>query len=558
MYDVAEQTEAQASDALKNTGRGTEEKGVGMPGVNVLIKGTSTGTATDNNGDYRLNDVDENGTLLFSFNGYVTQEVPINNRTTINIVLALDLNSLQEVVVVGYGTQEKKDVTGSVGTISGKEVASLPVASVDQALQGKLAGVFVSTNSGEPGGGVSIRVRGMGGFGASEPLYVIDGVIITYNDSNTSYNPLATLNMADIESINVLKDASASAIYGARAGNGVVIITTKRGKEGKSKLSFDTYVGFQQVARKLDMMNASEYASFSNDAYSAAGQPTFSKFANPASLGEGTNWQNAIFRAAPIQNYQFTLSGGNDKNQYLVSTGYLKQDGTIIGSVFDRYSLRVNLDNQITSRLKFGNSLTISRTYNQALPNNDKFGGIVAQAIRRSPTLPIYDANGGWGGPDAQELPHLGQTANPVRIALLNNNQTERIRALGNMYLELEVIKDLYLRTSLGIDYLLTNINSFSPTWTEGVLANTIPVANATKNTLANIMSENTITYKKTFHTKHHLEVLAGYTAQLSAFDIVSASSKNQLINTINTIDAGDPNPDRQPFGSKSQSSYLS
>jgi TonB-linked SusC/RagA family outer membrane protein len=546
------------SNAIIVTGRVTDEKGIGMPGVNVLVKGTSNGTATDNNGDYTLSAPDENGTLLFSFIGYVTQEVPINNRSTINIALALDLSALQEVVVVGYGTQEKKDVTGSVGTISGKEIASLPVASVDQALQGKLAGVYVSTNSGEPGGGVSIRVRGMGGFGASEPLYVIDGVIITYNDSNTSYNPLATLNMADIESINVLKDASASAIYGARAGNGVVIITTKRGKEGRPRLSFDTYVGFQKVARKLDMMNASEYASFSNDAYAAANQPPFSKFANPASLGTGTNWQDAIFRTAPIQNYQFSLSGGSDKNQYLISTGYLKQDGTIIGSVFDRYSLRVNLDNKITSRLKIGNSLTLSRTYNEALPNNDKFGGIVAQAIRRSPTLPIYDANGGWGGPDALDLPYLGRTANPVRIALLNDNRTERIRGLGNMYVELEVIRDLYLRTSLGIDYLLTNNNSFGPTWKEGVLDNNIPYASATKNTLANIMSENTITYKKTFQSKHHLEVLAGYTAQLSTFESVSASSKNHLTNTVTTIDAGDPNPDRQAYGTKGQSSYLS
>ena len=202
------------------TGRVTDEKGDGIPGVNILVKGTNSGTTTDNNGNYRLNAVDENGALLFSFIGYVTQEIAINNRSTIDITLALDVNTLQEVAVVGYGTQKKKDVTGAVGTISGKEVASLPVASVDQALQGKMAGVYVSTNSGEPGGGVSIRVRGMGGFGASEPLYVIDGVIITYNDPNTSYNPLATLNMADIESINVLKDASASAIYGARAGNG--------------------------------------------------------------------------------------------------------------------------------------------------------------------------------------------------------------------------------------------------------------------------------------------------------------------------------------------------
>jgi len=547
-----------SSSAIVITGRVTDEKGDGIPGANILVKGTSTGTTTDKNGNYQLSDMDENGVLIFSFIGYVTQEVPINNRSSIDIKLIVDTNTLKEVVVVGYGTQEKKDVTGAIGTISGKEVASLPVASVDQALQGKMAGVYVSTNSGEPGGGVSIRVRGMGGFGASEPLYVIDGVIITYNDPNTSYNPLATLNMADIESINVLKDASASAIYGARAGNGVVIITTKRGKEGKGKLSFDGYVGFQQVAKQLSLMNASEFASFSNDAYTAAGQTPYSKFADPASLGKGTDWQNAVLRTAPIQNYQLTLSGGTDKNQYLFSAGYLKQDGIIIGSVFDRYSLRLNLDNQVTSHLKIGNSLNLTRTYNEALPNNDKFGGIVAQAIRRSPTLPIYDANGGWGGPDAQDLPYLGQIGNPVRIATLNNNPTERIRGLGNLYLELETIKDLFVRTSLGIDYLLTNNTSFTPTWTEGVMENTIPVSNATKNTLANIMAENTIAYKKTFHSKHHLEALVGYTAQLSTFETISASSKNHLTNTIITIDAGDPNPARQAFGSKSQTSYES
>src|SRR5882762_6586651 len=236
-------------------------------------------------------------------------------------------------------------------------------------------------------------------------------------------------------------------------------------------------------------MNASEFASFSNDAYTAAGQTPYSKFANPASLGKGTDWQTAVLRTAPIRNYQLTLSGGSDKNQYLFSAGYLKQDGTIINSVFDRYSLRVNLDNQVTSHLKIGNSLNLTRSFNEALPNNDKFGGIVAQAIRRSPTLPIYDANGGWGGPDALDLPYLGQTANPVRIALLNNNRTERIRALGNMYVELEAVKDLYVRTSLGIDYLLTNTDSFSPTWTEGVLASTIASESAAKSTLANIMS---------------------------------------------------------------------
>jgi len=543
----------------------TADGGETLPGVNVLVKGTTRGTTTDSNGRYTLVLPEAEGILVFSFIGYATLEESINNRTSIDVKLHADTQTLNEVIVVGYGAQENKDVTGAIGAIPGEKLKTSAVSSVDQALQGRMSGVYVTTNSGEPGGGLSLRVRGMGGLGVSEPLYVIDGMIITYNASSSygykesSNNPLATLNMADIESISVLKDASASAIYGARAGNGVVIITTKRGKSGAPRLTLESYYGIQTVDNQLDLLNASEYAAYSNDARTAAGLGTHAKFANPSSLGEGTDWQDAIFRTAPIQNHQLSLSGGSEKSQYYISTGYMNQQGIIIGSSFSRYSLRLNLDNKVTSWLKIGNSLNLSRSYNQSLTNNngDRYAGIVAQALRRSPTLGIHTDDGGWAGPDASDLPFVGTINNPVMLATLNNEPNERIRALENFNVEIKLHKDLTFQTNLGVDYILTNYNRFRPTFTEGALGNNKPEATSTKNTLSNLLAENTLSYKKVF-AKHKLEVLAGYTAQLSTTDVVSALSQYHLTNELTTVDAGMPNPNRQASGSKSQTSYVS
>ncbi|HEY5747917.1 MAG TPA: SusC/RagA family TonB-linked outer membrane protein [Chryseolinea sp.] len=544
----------------------TSDDGETLPGVNILLKGTSKGTTSDANGRYTLILPDAEGVLVFSFIGYTTLEEAIGNRSTIDVKMAADTKTLSEVIVVGYGSQENKDVTGAVGAINGSKLTTSAVPSVDQALQGRMSGVYVTSNSGEPGGGLSMRVRGMGGLGVSEPLYVIDGVIITYNASSsygykeTANNPLATLNMADIESISVLKDASASAIYGARAGNGVVIITTKRGKSGAPRLSYEGYYGVQTVAKTLDIMDASEYAAYSNDARTAAALGTNPKFSNPASLGKGTDWQNAIFRSAPIQNHQLTLSGGSDNSQYYISAGYMKQDGIILGSSFSRYSLRLNLDNKVTSWLKIGNSLTLSRSFNQSLTNNngDRYAGIVAQALRRSPTLGIRNADGSWAGPDNSDLAFVGVINNPVMLATLNNEPNERLRALENFNVEIKLQKNLTFRTNLGVDYVLTNYNRFKPTFVEGALSNNKPEATSTKSTLSNLLAENTLTYAKTFNAKHKLEVLGGYTAQLSTSDVVSALSFFQLTNDLTTIDAGSPNPDRQASGSKSQTSYVS
>lgn len=547
-----------AAPVVVITGKVVSQDGEPIVGASVMVKGTSEGTTTTSTGSFVLNVPNLNGTLVVSFVGYTPQEVAIDNRTEINVTLVPSDAEMKDVVVVGYGSQKKTDLTGSVASLTGEDLVKTPATSVDQALQGKVSGVLVTTNSGEPGGGMSVRVRGMGGFGASEPLYVIDGVIITYGDNSFANNPFATLNMNDIESINVLKDASASAIYGARAGNGVVIITTKRGKKGAPKLSFDTYYGIQQVSRKIPMMNAREFAAAHNEARIASNSPTYSKFANPESLGEGTDWQDAIFRTAPMNNYQLSISGGTDKQQYYISGGFLKQDGIIIGSKFNRVSLRINADNQITSWLKIGNSVSLSRTKNNTLSDmTQRFGGIVANALQRSPTLGIYNPDGTWAGPDAIEVSQfLGQIGNPVKVATLRNNPLTRVRILGNMYAEVKLHKNLSFRSNVGVDYVVNSLNQFNASSVEGALPVNPSSAFSSKITNGNILSENTLTYKKD-HGNHHFEVLGGYTAQLNTVESVDAFSRNHLNTEVITVDAGSPN-DRLAHGARYENSYVS
>lgn len=531
----------------------TDENNVGLQGVSVTIKGSEKGTTTDVNGNFAIQLPDDGGVLVFSYVGYEVIETAVKKSGTLSFSLKPREFKGDEIVVIGYGTQKKKDMTGSVATISGRDLSKVAGYSVDQALQGKAAGVYVITNSGEPGAGLSVRVRGMGGFGGAEPLYVVDGVILTYIDNST-------LNMADIESINVLKDASASAIYGARAGNGVVIITTKRGRAETPKLSFDTYYGIQEVAKKIDMMNASEYAAQSNESRVAAGTPTYNKFANPSSLGEGTDWQDAIFRSAMINNYQLSLSGGSDKVQYYISGGYLKQDGIIINSKFKRYSLKINTDAQATRWLKLGNSLTLSRTQSNGLTNGvqDRFDGIVAKTLHRSPTLPIYNADGSWGGPaEAIDVSFLGQNGNPVRKALLKNNPEDDIRILGNVYSEVRILKNLTFKTNAGFDYLLANFNEFQASYIEGALPVPPNQAFQSKSTNANFLAEHTLTFNKDFGLNHHFVVLAGYTSQINTNEIVDARSMDHLTTTLTTVNAGS-SIDRQANGARYENSYES
>jgi TonB-linked SusC/RagA family outer membrane protein len=334
--------------------RGTvsTDAGESLPGVNVLVKGTSSGTVTDADGVFVLPEVKAEDVLVVSFIGYVTEEIVVGSKSTIDIVLTPDIQTLSEVVVVGYGTQRKIETTGSIASVKADDIVQTPVTNVAQGLQARVAGVQINQNSGAPGGNISVRIRGTNSInGTSEPLYIIDGIQVSNGGGINDVSPLSTINPNDIESVEVLKDASATAIYGARGSNGVVLITTKRGKSGATRVSFESYYGVQQIRKTLDVLNAAEFAQLENDVFKTA------VYVDPAAEGEGVDWQDLIFDTAPIQNHQLSVNGGNDKTQLALSANYFDQDGIIINSNFKRYSLRLNLDHRISDRIKMGTSL---------------------------------------------------------------------------------------------------------------------------------------------------------------------------------------------------------
>src|SRR5690606_2684739 len=366
------------------TGKVADEFGNPLEGVTVSIKGGRAATTTDGEGNYQISLPNGSNVLLFSILGFEAVEQSIGTQNMVNVSLKASVSDLDEVVVVGYGTQRREDVTGSISSISESEIKNVVITSADQALQGRAAGVQMTQTSSAPGGNVSVRIRGGNSLSAgNEPLYVIDGFPI-YND-NEQYtagalnngqpaNVLASINPRDIESMEILKDASATAIYGARGANGVVIITTKRGKAGQSNINFESYYGTQRVGREIPILNATDFARLANAQQAILGNPE--PYPNPESYGEGTNWQREGFRVAPIQNYQLGFNGGDDKTQYAISGNYFRQDGIVRGSDLQRGSIRVNLDRKITNKLKLGASFNASRTHNNQITADTDPAGV--------------------------------------------------------------------------------------------------------------------------------------------------------------------------------------
>ncbi|GAB4018233.1 TonB-dependent receptor [Spirosoma migulaei] len=530
---AAQLTEQVPTD-IRVSGRVTGETGEALPGVSVVVKGSPRGTTTDAQGRYQLtipNDrIDGSGiTLVFSFVGYTSQEKVIRNQSTLDIQLLPDTKSLNEVVVVGYGQVKKSDLTGSVATVPVEEIRKVAVTSLDQALQGRAAGVQITQNSGAPGGTTSIRIRGGNSIqGDNEPLYVIDGIPFKNDGANSgsNFNVLSTLNPSDIESISVLKDASSTAIYGSRGANGVVIITTKRGKAGKSTINFETYYGVQQVRRKYPVLNAREYAQFVNDANTNEGRPAVYTQAQVDAFGVGTDWQDEIFRQAPIANYQLSMSGGDEKTQYSIGGGYFKQNGIIVNSDFDRYSFRINLDRKLTNKIKIGNSLTVNRTVtNQARSDGDLgSAGLVTMAALQFPSiLPVRNPDGTYLLTD----PALTFTAdNPVALARDNKNRTTAYRIFGSVFGDYQIIDGLNLRVSLGIDAILQKQDSYLPRSVSSGLAQggAASIYNSQATTWLN---ENLLTYTRTFNTVHNISALLGYTQQANRTESSRAQSRN-------------------------------
>jgi TonB-linked SusC/RagA family outer membrane protein len=456
------------AQGLTVNGRVTGPDGNALPGVSVILKNTQRGTTTNAEGRYSFPNVStENGAavLTFSFIGYVSQDVTIGNRSTIDLTLQSDDRSLNEVVVVGYGTQRKIETTGAIASVKAADLVQTPVANVAQGLQSRVAGVQVNQNTGAPGGNVSVRIRGTNSInGSSEPLYVVDGIQISNSGGINDVSPLSTINPNDIESVEILKDASASAIYGSRAANGVVLITTKRGKTGATRVTLDSYYGVQKVNKTLPVLNAAQFAQLENEVFKNNFYP------DPASLGAGTNWQNLIFREAPIQNHQLSINGGNEKTQLALSASYFNQDGIIINSAFKRYSYRLNVDHRVSERLKVGTSILGSYAINSGITTGSETIGdagvvtasILGAAIGAPPTLVPYRADGTIFPFGEQAGGQYREVTNPLNFAsVLNRNAIKR--TLVNLYADFTILKGLTYRASFNADLQSSLRDGYSP-----------------------------------------------------------------------------------------------
>lgn len=531
-------------------GKVTDEKGSTLPGVNVLIKGTATGTSTDAAGSFSI-EANPDDVLVFSFIGYTPIEVRVGNQTSFDVTLHEDVKTLQEVVVIGYGEVRRSDLTGSVATVKGETLNQSIATGIDQALIGRVAGVTATQMSGQPGGSVSIRIRGTSSVnGDTEPLYVIDNIPVSGNNRSvydmglgavggagkTTYSPLSTLNPNDIESVQILKDASATAIYGNRGSNGVVIITTKRGKRGDARVTYDGYYGVQENPVKMRMMNLREYAAFRNDwASETAGETPDPMFADPSLLGEGTDWQDEIFQVAPVTNHQLTLSGGSDNTRYVITGGYFKQDGTIIGSTFDRYSLRINLDSDIKKWLTIGNSLAVSKT-DERLGAFDR-GGIIQTALKARPDVPARNFDGSYAGVEGE-----GAFENPLAKALDRENYLKRANVIGNLFADIKILPSLVIRSEIGGNAELNNSSSWVPTYNYG--GGSVNEQNSI--TRQNAQSyfwqvKNYITYSEQFSNVHNLSLMVGQEASAWGWNAVSGTGRELPTNDVHSIDLGDP-----------------
>jgi TonB-linked SusC/RagA family outer membrane protein len=512
-----------------------------LPGASVSIKGTSVGTATDVNGNYSISVPNEKVVLVFSYLGYLNQEVLVGNRRVINIDLKEDQQVLNEVVVVGYGTMKKSDVTGAVTSVNSDAITKSIPTSIDQVLQGRAAGVQVQQNSGMPGASTSIRIRGISSLNASnEPIYVIDGVIIdggATSSNNTNTNALANINPADIVSMDILKDASATAIYGSRASNGVIMITTKRGQKGDATISYNGYMGWQQMPKKLELLNLREYAANRNTLADLSLVTANNNFVRPELLGEGTDWQDELFKTALMQSHNISISGGNEKSTYSLGAGYLDQAGIAEGSGFQRLNLSGSFDAQVKSYLKAGTNFAFSNSY-QDITVSDQ--SLINTALRMSPDVPVKNADGSWGGQDNAEtwIP-----VNPVALTRLNSNKREVYGIRASTYAEATIIPGLTYRTEVSLDFNTTNGKAFYPTYRfSNTQMNETNRGNFSKQYNKYWSWRNIATYTKTFNEVHSINAMLGQEMQKSYWEFISGSRVNYPTNGATDLNLGSNN----------------
>jgi TonB-linked SusC/RagA family outer membrane protein len=554
--------------------------GTALIGATIAEKGSTNGTTSDVDGNFKLS-VSSDATIVVSFIGYNYQEVKVGNESVINIRLEADMQQLKDVVVVGYGTSRKKDLTGSISKISSEQFIQPSTGSFDQMLQGKVPGVQISQTTGAPGGNVNILIRGVSSItGGNQPLYVIDGFAMgtggggsdmrNYGGNNFSsagmanntgnrVNPLASINPSDIESIEILKDASATAIYGSRGANGVVIITTKRGTMGKSQISVDASYGFQEVAHKLEMLNAKQYANYLADGRDnawvyAGGKATDPNelrsvntrvrpiFRTPDAITTDTDWQDVIFRTAPVRNVQVSSTGGNEKTRYFISGGYFSQEGILINTDYTRFNLRVNVDAQITKRIKIGSSTFGSYGFGRFANTESHYGagGVLTNALAASPTIPVYDSNGNYYFNQDDVNDGLGFLANVLAVSDGSDDRRKVMDVVTNNFVEVNITDELTFKSSVGVNFGTNNIKLWRSSAVPNFGTLNYPATAGTSRAEAlNWLNENTLTYVKVFNNKHFINGLIGFTAQKNRRDLVSVGASDFPTEYVPFITAG-------------------
>ncbi|WP_461448783.1 SusC/RagA family TonB-linked outer membrane protein [Mucilaginibacter sp.] len=560
----------------------SDDQNVTLPGVTVSLKGSNIAVVTDINGHYSINIAQsQNAILRFTFIGMEPADVIVGTRTAINVSLKTSSSQLNDVVVIGYGTQKRGDVNGAISSVTAKDIQDIPQPSIDQMIQGKAAGVTVTQNSGAPGAAVSVHIRGITSFSGSEPLYVIDGVAIDGNASNavggngvqltsqaspsqqeTSPSPLAQLNPDDIESIDILKDASATAIYGSRGANGVVIITTKKGKNGNAKIDYDFYYGDQTQGKFLKMMTLPQYASFENTLANEFGITPRVEFSNPSALGPGTDWQEAIFKNAPEQSHTLSISGAKDNTDYYISGGYYNQQGTVLASSFNRYSFHTTVNSQVKSWFKIGTSISANQTFENIGLGNSY--GLIYNALLAAPDQAVYNADGSFAGPAVVNGTIEGGR-NPVQQALSITNTLLRSNVQGNLNGDIQFTKDISLHSEIDGNFDWSDAKAFLPTYSYGATGSSAAFVN-TQAILNEYDANDTyynwvehLNYNHTFG-KNVINALVGREVWESTYDGIQAGTKGFTAgNTIQTLNLGTQSTNTlgEPKGSTTMESYL-
>ena len=563
---------------IKVSGQVTDDKNQGLPGVTVLVKGTTFGTSTDVKGNFELNAPD-NGTLVFSYMGYISREVPVNNQRSLTVKLSEDSKALDEVVVVGYGTQSKKEITGAVASVGYDKFKDRSYSNVTQALAGQVAGVNINQAQGAPGVAPIIRIRGVSSITAgTNPLFVVDGVPLE------NFN-LNMINSQDIESVEVLKDASSASIYGSRGASGVILVTTKLGKVGKTSINASFEYGTQEVIKKVDMMDAQQWIQYyvtaknnswtdlgggrsASDPNSARGNATTYKIpeefiTNPEQFGQGVDWQDIMFRVAPMKNAQLSVSGGTDKTQFLFSGSYLDQDAVLDNNYYKRLSLRSNIKQAVSSKITLGLNLSFTGIFDRTDGTQGK-SDVISLALQSDPVFPVYNENGNLGIVDPNSVWNRYLQFNPVNLwhpyatTRFTEKQNKAFNTLAIAYGEYNIVEGLKFRTSINGN-LGNNRYNYYMYKNQGYGFNqSLPAATGTASSayMLNWLSENTLTYDTHFNN-HSLNVLAGFTSQKQRDEFASATATNYPNDLVQTLSAGTVNSGTSTLTEWSMLSYL-